>query len=76
MSASRQGSVSQLSYVREHGLGESYLADYRRRVMAVSAEDVRRVAGSALDPARMTITVAGNRMTAGPQLARFQVTTP
>ena len=76
MSASRAGSVSQLSYVRENGLGESFLTDYRRRVMAVSAEDIRRIAGSALDPARMTITVVGSRMTAGPQLARFRVATP
>jgi zinc protease len=73
---SRQGIVTQLAYVDEFGLGEVWLADYVKRVMAVSAEDIRQMAASQLDPERMTITVVGDRATVEPQVGRFRPQAP
>ncbi|HVT39116.1 MAG TPA: pitrilysin family protein [Gemmatimonadaceae bacterium] len=73
---SRQGIVSQLAYVDEFGLGEIWLAEYVKRVMAVSAEDIRQMAASQLDPERMTITVVGDRATVEPQVGRFRPQAP
>jgi zinc protease len=76
LSGSREGLVSELSYASEFGLTDPLLADYVRRVMAVSADDVRQMATAQLDPDHMTITVVGDRITVEPLVARFRASTP
>jgi zinc protease len=51
--------ASQLLYVERHGLGLSFLDDYRRAVQSVTPEDVREVAAKYLDPKRMALVAAG-----------------
>lgn len=70
--SSRDGMVSQLRYVEEQKLGESYLSDYVRNVFTVTPEDVRRLAQQQLDPNRMTIAVVGDRKTVEPQIAPYR----
>jgi len=66
--SSRQGVISQLAFVDLHGQGDDYLANYVKRVMAVTPEDVRRVAFEYLRPDRMALVVVGDRKTVDPQL--------
>jgi zinc protease len=70
--SSRDGMVGQLRYVDEQQLGESYLTEYVRNVMAVTPEDVRRMAQQQLDPNRMTIVVVGDRKTVEAQIAPYR----
>lgn len=74
--SSRRGIVSQLEYVNEQRLGEDYLSGFVQRVMAVTPADVRRMAEEQLDPARMTITVVGDKASAEPQIARYRQIVP
>jgi zinc protease len=67
--ASRGGVISRLSFVDQHGLGEDYLSTYVRRVMAITPEDVRRIASEYLVPDRMTLVVVGDTKTVKEQLA-------
>jgi len=70
--SSRAGMVNQLQYVDEHGLGDSYLTDYVKNVLAVRPADVQRLAVSQLAPERMTITVVGDRKTVESQVAPYR----
>ncbi len=54
-----------------HGLGDDYLANYVKRVMAVTPEDVRRMAEQHLSPERMALVVVGDRKTVEPQVASW-----
>ncbi|MBI3568802.1 MAG: insulinase family protein [Gemmatimonadetes bacterium] len=74
--SSRRGVVSQLEYMDEQHLGEDYLTGFVQRVLAVTPADVRRMADEQLDPARMTITVVGDRKTVEPQIAPFRPVVP
>ena len=67
--SSRQGVISQLAFVDEHGLGDAYLANYVKRVMSVTPQEVSRVAREYLTPDRMTLVVVGDRKTVEPQVA-------
>ena len=70
--SSRDGMVGQLRFVEEQLLGEDYLTDYVRNVLAVTPEDVRRMVQQQLDPNRMTITVVGDRKTVESQIAPYR----
>jgi predicted Zn-dependent peptidase len=67
--ASRGGVLGRLAFVDQHGLGDQYLATYVKRVMAVTPEDVRRIANQYLIPDKMTIVVVGDTKTVQDQLA-------
>jgi zinc protease len=67
--ASRRGVISRLSFVDQHGLGDDYLATYVKRVMAVTPQDVQRIAKEYLVPDRMTLVVVGDTKTVKDQLA-------
>lgn len=69
--SSRQGIVSQLSFVDLHGLGREWLAQYVPRIHAVTPADVQRVTRTYIDPSRMTIVVVGDRSVIEPQLREF-----
>jgi predicted Zn-dependent peptidase len=66
--SSRGGVLSQLAFVDRHGLGEQYLTSYVKRVMAVTPEDVRRIANQYLTPDKMTLVVVGDTKTVQEQL--------
>jgi zinc protease len=67
--ASRSGVISRLSFVDMHGLGDEYLSSYVKRVMAVTPEDVRRIANQYLTPEKMTLVVVGDVKTVKEQVA-------
>jgi zinc protease len=67
--ASRGGVLGRLAFVDQHGLGDQYLATYVKRVMAVTPEDVRRVANQYLTPEKMTIVVVGDTKSVQDQVA-------
>lgn len=72
--ASRSGVIGRLAFVDLHGLGSDYLSTYVKRVMAVTPEDVHRIATEYLSPDKMTLVVIGDVKTVkdqvGPWAAR------
>ena len=74
--SSRYGVIGQLHFVDQYGLGDGYLAGYVQRVLAVTPADVQQTAVKYLDPARMTITVVGDRKTVEPQLEPYRSGVP
>jgi zinc protease len=52
--------ASHIAEIELYGLGDSYFDAYVPQVRAVTAEDVRRVARQYLDPAAMSIVIAGD----------------
>ena len=58
--SSRTGVISRLSFVDTHGLGPDYLSTYVKRVMAVTPDEVRRIANEYLTPERLTTVVVGD----------------
>jgi len=67
--ASRAGLINQLAFVDRHGLGERYLAEYVKKVMATTPADIQRVAKAYLVPDQMTLVVVGDEKTVKAQLA-------
>ena len=67
--ASRSGVLSRLAFVDQHGLGDQYLASYVKRVMAVTPDDVRRIANQYLTPEKMTVVVVGDTKSVQDQVA-------
>ncbi|HVT38446.1 MAG TPA: pitrilysin family protein [Gemmatimonadaceae bacterium] len=74
--SSRQGIANQLQFVDENNLGESYLTNFVKNVMAVSPDDVRRMAQLYLDPGKMTIAVVGDKKTVEAQVAPYRPIVP
>jgi len=67
--SSRSGVISRLYFADRHGLGDDYLATYVKRVVAVTPQDVQRIAKEYLVPGRMTLVVVGDTKTVKDQLA-------
>ena len=74
--SSRFGVIGQLQFVDQYGLGDGYLASYVQRVLAVTPADVQQTAVRYLDPAKMTITVVGDRKTVESQLEPYRPGVP
>jgi predicted Zn-dependent peptidase len=74
--ASRRGVISRLSFVDQHGLGDEYLATYVKRVMAVTPQDVQRIAKEYLVSERMTLVVVGDSKTVRDQLSPWRSQLP
>jgi predicted Zn-dependent peptidase len=66
--ASRGGVLGRLAFVDQHKLGDQYLATYVKRVLAVTPEDVRRIANEYLVPEKMTLVVVGDTKTVKSQV--------
>ena len=67
-----RGSVSaQLAELAIFKLPDSYLADYTRKIAAVSKEDVRRVARKYLTPDKLAIVVVGDEKSLREPLAKL-----
>ncbi len=60
--------AAQLSMVKRLGLGDAYLARYRDRIEAVTADDVRRAARRILRPDSAVIVVVGDGRAVYPRL--------
>jgi predicted Zn-dependent peptidase len=69
--SSRSGIVTQLEFVDLHGLPESYLTDYVRRVQAVTPAVVRDIAARYIDDSKATIVVVGDRKVIEEQVRPF-----
>jgi predicted Zn-dependent peptidase len=67
--ASRGGVIGRLVFVDQHGLGDQYLSTYVKQVMAVTPEEVRRIANDYLTPETMTLVVVGDVKTVKEQVA-------
>jgi len=69
--ASRTGVIERLSFADTHRLGPDYLSTYVRRVMAVTPEDVHRIAVEYLTPQKMTLVVVGDEKTVKAQVTQW-----
>jgi zinc protease len=69
--ATRASVAAQLAELAVYGFPDSYLTDYTRKIVAVSKDDVRRVARKYLDPAHLTIVVVGDRKSVEGPLAKL-----
>jgi zinc protease len=67
--ASRAGLINRLTFVDQHGLGDQYLSTYVNRVMAVTPDEVQRMAREYLVPEKMTLVVVGDEKTVKDQVA-------
>jgi predicted Zn-dependent peptidase len=74
--SSRQGISGQLGFLRLHGLGDDYLANYVRRVHAVTPAEVQRVARAYLMPEQMLIVITGDLKQIEEQVAPFRQAVP
>jgi predicted Zn-dependent peptidase len=74
--SSRRGVISRLSFVDQHGLGDDFLVTYVKRVMAVTSQDVQRIAKEYLVPDRMTLVVVGDTKSVKDQLAPWRSGAP
>lgn len=69
--ASRTGVIGQLAFVDLHKLGPDYLSSYVKRVMAVTPDEVRRVANQYLMPDKMSLVVVGDEKTVKAQVTQW-----
>lgn len=69
--ASRAGVIGQLAFVDLHKLGPDFLSTYVKRVMAVTPEEVRRVATEYLTPDKMSLVVVGDEKTVKTQVTQW-----
>ena len=69
--ATRSSVAAQLAELAVYGFPDSYLADYTRKIAAVTKDDVRRVARKYLDPSHLTVVVVGDRKSIEGPLAKL-----
>jgi zinc protease len=74
--SSRQGIIGRLRFADLQGLPDSYLTDYVKRVLAVTAEQVRNVSRRYLHPERMAIVVVGDKRTVAGQVSAYGKAAP
>jgi predicted Zn-dependent peptidase len=74
--ASRGGVINQLRFVDLHGLPDTYLTEYVKRVMAVTPADVQRIMRTYLRPEKMAIVVVGDRKTVEQQVKPYETYVP
>jgi zinc protease len=69
--SSRQGILTNLTFVDFHHLSDDYLTGYVQRVSAVTPEQVQAMARKYLDTSTMMLVVVGDPAVAKPQLGEF-----
>lgn len=69
--ASRNGVIGRLAFVDLHQLAPDYLSTYVKRVMAVTPEEVRRIANEYLTPDKMSLVVVGDEKTVKEQVTQW-----
>ncbi len=73
---SRGGIIGQLSFVDLQGLDDAYLTNYVRNLLAVTPQEVQRIAREHLAPEKMAIVVVGDRKTVAGQVAPYDTVVP
>lgn len=74
--SSRSGVINQLEFVDLHGLGDDYVTNYVKNVLAVSPEDVRTTAERYLDPKKFSIAIVGTKKDIDKQLGEVKIIRP
>jgi predicted Zn-dependent peptidase len=74
--SSRFGLINQLEFVDLHGLGDDYVTNYVKNILAVTPEDVRATAERHLDPQKFSIAIVGNKPTIEKQLGEVKKIRP
>ncbi|MFN8574412.1 MAG: pitrilysin family protein [Gemmatimonadaceae bacterium] len=74
--SSRAGVINQLEFTELHGLGDTYLTNYIKNVMAVTPEDVRATAQKYIDPSKLSMAIVGDRKIIDKQLGEFKPVVP
>ena len=74
--SSRYGLINQLQFVDLHGLGDDYVTNYVKNVLAVTPEEVRATAEKHLDPQKISIAIVGTKKDIEKQLGEVKVIPP
>lgn len=69
--SSRAGIIGQLAFLDLHKLPETYLTNYVQNVLAVTPQDVQRMAREYLKSERMAIVVVGDKAQVASQLTDY-----
>jgi predicted Zn-dependent peptidase len=74
--SNRGGVINQLGFVDLHGLGDEYITNYVKNVLAVKPTDVQAVAEKYIDPKKMSIAIVGDKKLVDPQLGKTKAIVP
>ena len=74
--SSRFGLINQLEFVDLHGLGDDYVTNYVKNVLAVTPEEVRATAEKHLDPKKISMAIVGNKKEIEKQLGETKIIPP
>ncbi|HEX3867803.1 MAG TPA: pitrilysin family protein [Gemmatimonadaceae bacterium] len=74
--SNRGGIINQLGFVDLHGLGDDYVTNYVKNVLAVTPQDVSAAATKYIDPAKMSIAIVGDKKLVDPQLGKAKILVP
>lgn len=74
--SSRQGIINQLAFSRLQGIGDGYLTNYVKNVLAVTPADVQHIAQSQLRDGEMTLVITGDRAKVEKQIEEYTKDTP
>jgi zinc protease len=74
--SSRFGLINQLEFVDLHGLGDEYVTNYVKNLLAVTPEDVRATAEKHLDPKKFSMAIVGNKKDIEKQLGETKIIPP
>jgi predicted Zn-dependent peptidase len=74
--STRSGLISYMRTMNLHGLPESYLAEYVKRVNAVTPEDVQRIARQYIQDENMSIVIVGDRKVIEEQVKPYGTIVP
>lgn len=74
--SNRAGLINQMSFVDLHGLGDAYLSNYVKNVLAVTPDEVRATTEKYIDLKRMSIAIVGDKKQIDPQLGKVKPIIP
>jgi zinc protease len=74
--SSRYGLINQLEFVDLHGLGDDFVTNYVKNLLAVTPEDVRATAERHLDPQKISVAIVGTKKDIEKQLGEVKVIPP
>jgi len=66
--------IGQLHFVDSQGMDRSFLSTYVQKVMAVTPQEIQRVAESYIVPSKMTVVVVGDKAKIADQLKPYEAT--
>lgn len=66
--------IRQLQFVDSQGVDRSFLSTYVQKVMAVTPQEIQRVAESYIVPSKMTVVVVGDKAKIADQLKPYETT--